>query len=483
MEVMRSELVAELSEAELGDARLTKRLGTLVTSLVGAPDRSFPEAAATDSELEGTYRFLRNESVKPEAILAPHVRGTVRRAAEEKTVVVAHDTTEFSFGKTQRKGLGRVGRGKSFGFYGHFALAVSTAESRRPLGLLGLTTVFRDGNKTRAAGVRLDDDSPANESARWKRLVEDVEQQLGGEASAVHVMDRQADSYQLLVFMQQRAIRFAIRVCHVDRLLATGEVARTVEEAMDLTSVIAEREVPLGARGNSSMPTYRKLYPPRQARLAKLHVRARTVRIPKSKKTKSETKSLTVNVVQVSEVDPPAGAEPVSWTLWTSEPVATPEQALAVVDYYRRRWVIEEFFKALKSGCAYESRQLESKHSLLNALAVLAPIAWTLLSLRSASRVTPQLPGTRILSDVQLRCLRFAMAELHKQTLPEAPTIAEVTLGIARLGGHIRNNGEPGWIVLGRGYEKLLTVELGFHLATAALASAAEGRDATNDQS
>ena len=40
-------------------------------------------------------------------------------------------------------------------------------------------------------------------------------------------------------------------------------------------------------------------------------------------------------------------------------------------------------------------------------------------------------------------------------------------LGIAGLGGHIKNNGDPGWIVLGRGLDKLLAFEEGYRLATA----------------
>jgi IS4 transposase len=46
--------------------------------------------------------------------------------------------------------------------------------------------------------------------------------------------------------------------------------------------------------------------------------------------------------------------------LYTSEPIDTAEQLLTIVDQYRSRWVIEEFFKALKTGCAFEKRQLES---------------------------------------------------------------------------------------------------------------------------
>jgi hypothetical protein len=44
-------------------------------------------------------------------------------------------------------------------------------------------------------------------------------------------------------------------------------------------------------------------------------------------------------------------------------------------------------------------------------------------------------------------------------------TIREAMLAIAALGGHIKNNGDPGWAVLGRGYEDLLLLERGAALA------------------
>ena len=137
------------------------------------------------------------------------------------------------------------------------------------------------------------------------------------------------------------------------------------------------------------------------------------------------------------------------------------EQAEFVVDCYRRRWLIEEYFKAMKTGCAFEKRQLESKHALLNALALFAPIAWRLLSLRNLGREAPDTPASFSISPRQLKILRARA----KVPLSQKPTIREAMLAVAAEGGHIKNNGDPGWIVLGRGYEKLLHMELGFAVA------------------
>ena len=38
--------------------------------------------------------------------------------------------------------------------------------------------------------------------------------------------------------------------------------------------------------------------------------------------------------------------------------------------------VVEEFFKALKTGCAYETRQLRTYDALVVALMIFLPIAW-----------------------------------------------------------------------------------------------------------
>jgi hypothetical protein len=161
------EIRDEYDDANLGDERLNRRLERLAEQLAKAPATSFPKAAASDSELEATYRFLGNDRVSPGEILGPHVRRTLARMAiVGAAVVVAHDTTEFNFGASEREDLGRVGRGKSFGFYGHFALAVSRDAMRTPLGTLGFSVHKRTGLKGRRGHSALQT-SANNEGLRW----------------------------------------------------------------------------------------------------------------------------------------------------------------------------------------------------------------------------------------------------------------------------------------------------------------------------
>jgi|SRR5882724_753957 len=454
---------AEFEGAELGDERLDRRL-VYIAQLVGAnPGASFPTSTGNDANLEATYRFLNNERVTPAEILAPHVRQTMRRATQVELVVVAHDTTEFNFGRFEREDLGYVGRGKSFGFYGHFSLAIDFA-TQEPLGVIGVRTHERSGTKGRRGHKALQTTGD-NESRRWLEGAIDADALLRPRNAPIHVMDREGDSYALMAELVQQGLRFVIRMAGQKR--KTQEDGKTVGEALLGLVVLAEREVSITTRRLSLLPAYRKNFPERNARLAHLRITATQVTLLRpASSSRSPAKTLTLNVVHVYEPEPPVGEPAVEWRLWTTEPVDTPDQVFAVIDAYRCRWLIEEYNKSLKTGCAFEKRQLETKAGLLNALAVLAPIAWRLLLLRTLVRDDASTPATHVLTPVQLKCLAFALRQLQRPPLPRAPTVRDAMLGVAGLGGHIKNNGDPGWIVLGRGFEKLLTVEIGYIAAT-----------------
>jgi hypothetical protein len=448
----------EFGHADFGDKRLAKRLLVLVEQLAVDPSASFPEVARTDASLEATYRFFRNEAVTPQRILAPHVRATVERCKVEGVVIVAHDTTEFSF-STPRAGLGRINDAGQ-GFFAHVGLAVSADGSRRPLGVLGVNTFTRLEPPRRQKHTE-NIPEQARESYRWRALAAEVEARLEGAAEPIHVMDSEADSYDLMAALVGDGQRFVIRLKN-DRKVRDDD-----DEQTSLSAVLPDfkgrfvREVELSAR---SAPFHkargRKRNAGRTSRLATLQFSARPLTFV-APKTANRKEDLDLNLVCVDEIDAPVGAEPVSWLLITSEPIDQNADIERIVDAYRARWTIEEFFKALKTGCSIEKRQLESLPALLNALAVFVPIAFQLLALRSAARTTPERPASLLLNPIQLLVL-----ERHRaiRLAPHA-TARSALKAIAQLGGHISNNGDPGWIVLGRGFQKLLDLEEGARVA------------------
>lgn len=456
-------LSKELLSATFGDQRLSKRLGAIVATSTRAPEKSFPQLARSDGELEATYRFLGNADVTPERILEPHYRATCDRLRSVAAGLVVHDTSTFTFGGEHREDFGWVSN-RSVGFYGHFALALSADPSHLPLGVLGMSVISRqkkwgEGEKKTE---REQHDNPKREFLRWGQMVSSVEERIGAGA-VIHIMDREADSYELFAAMIKSGARFVVRMAY-DRALAPSwpadppTLTATVAQAND----VLEREVPISARSAAGLTSQqRKIHPPRTARVAKLHFRAAelTLKRPVDQRAPDLPDSLSVNVVDVREVHVPEGEEPIQWRLVTTEPVAMVDQVAAIVDHYRARWTIEEFFKAIKTGCALELRQLESKRSMLNALAIFAPIAWQLLTLRTLARSASNTPATMVLTPDQLQLLRVSSVRIK---LPLVPTVREAMLAIAGLGGHLRRNGEPGWLTLARGFRELLVMEAGW---------------------
>ena len=458
----------EFAGADFGDARITHRLMRVADAVAKVPAAGLPAAAGSDGELEGVYRFLRNERVTPAKILDPHLARTVERVGD-RALLVVHDTTEFAFGgKAHREGLGRINvKGQKQGFFAHLALAVAADGSREPLGIVGLQTIVRSGPSTKHARSQRRPGT-SNELSRWFELALLVGKTF---PKAIHLMDREADSYEIVSNLMAGGARFVIRICR-DRCLAFEEGRESkLFAAADRGPIFASRTVPLSRRQKESDPEDRRAHPPRVERMAKLRIRAttHTIKRPIYASLKEHPLALAVSVVTVEEVNTPLGATPISWRLITTEPVETVEQIEAIIDAYRARWVIEEYFKALKTGCAFEKRQLESFRTLVNALAVFSVVAWRLLVLRSVARGRASAPAAEALTPRQVRLLQRVSTMkgpgVPRIEMPANPTARDALLAVARIGGHIKNNGDPGWQVLGRGYDSLLLMELGWRAA------------------
>lgn len=425
----------------------------MIEALQQDPAASFPSTMESVAEREAFYRLINNDAVTLQALIAPHSAQTIARmlACAERPIV-AVDKTKFMFtGEGERDGLDRVSHNKQ-AFEAIVAMAVGA--SRQTRGVLAAKDL-ESGGKVRAE----DWDGFIDEACR--------EAEAAG-LQPIVVIDREADIYELFHLFEQRNRDFVIRVSW-DRV--AREFGQDADEKMrailSRSGVMLTRSVQLSRRVDGERTTGNKRnHPARSARNAQLVVRAACMSIarPPIKKLRALPTRLTLQVVLVSEVNAPPTMQPVDWLLITSLPINDATSVENIVDAYRRRWPIEEFFKALKSGCSYESRQLESRRSLLNALGLMIPIAWRLLELRTLGEEDPSAPATVILEPDEVHVLRKLSKDVK---LSAAPTVDEAMLAIAALGGHIRQNGRPGWQVLHRGFDKLRTRIDGYRLAKA----------------
>lgn len=306
------------------------------------------------------------------------------------------------------------------------------------------------GSGARKPGRSQDD--PDNESHRWLAQALLAAKDLQG-VPRVHVFDREADDYKTLCGLVQAGEDFVVRVC-ADRVMADRS---RLSETLGGAVAILCRSVHINARKTAVGKKNQKTHPAREERVATLQISATTSTVPRSTHApRSAPKSLTLNYVRVCEIDTPPECEPVQWCLETTLPIATAEQVERVVDIYCMRWLIEEFWKSLKTGCHIDRHQNESFGALAKLLTLCLPVAWKLLDLRTASRQTPQAPAAKFLTAEELTMLRALHGKQHpKAKLPAKPTISQAVWAIAALGGHFASNGEPGWLVLSRGWQRV----------------------------
>jgi Transposase DNA-binding/Transposase DDE domain len=473
------DVVDEFQDLVLPDQRLVSRVQSFVTAAWRAPSESFPRMLQDAAQLEGGYRLLSNPRVTFEALQAPHVARTAERALPSAEVVVVHDTTEIEAAYADPSEVGYLQTTGRTGYRAHISLALGVEPNRtpRPFGVLSVQADFRTQPPNRTGKRKSKNGWTTARSRdkaflRWERGIEASAETLKGCQSVVHVADREADSYPLFCKVQELGHGCVIRLRN-DRRARSADDDDAAEEWSSLAEIAAsiqgtfERPVPLSRRGHKAAPARLKTHPPREARTALLHYGASAVEIKKPHYQPAVLPaSLHLWLVRVWEPAPPQGEEPVQWLLVTTEPCETAAEIMRVVDLYRARWVIEEFFKALKTGCALEERQLETRHALLNTLALFLPIAVHLLWLRTCARDEPDAPATEAFTPLQLEVL----GHVSHRKLPPNPSVVQALWALAGYGGHIANNGWPGWQVLGRAFARLVDAVTTWQIAQHAAA-------------
>lgn len=462
----------EFEGAALGDRRRTERLTEIARVLEVDPARSFPRAMASDAALEGFYRFINNNGFSAADIVAPHIAATVARACEARVVLAVHDTTLVEYG-TERNGLGvTTGKGRSqHGFVAHVGLLLLEAEGL-PLGVAHLETLTRTGRKwtkRKKQGQRgyVHRHDSRRESLRWIRSVEAIEAARGDRFEVIHVTDAEGDFFELLAKLHASQSRFVVRAGQLDRIVIDDGCKRSLRDVVEQLTPVTFRDVELSERRYPprQVPAYkRRRHPEREARVARVAIAAQRISLKKTKYSQRDDEPFSVNVVRVWETQPRRGQPAVEWVLLTTEKTTSARALERIVDIYRQRWTIEEYFKALKTGCSLEKRQVESYDALRKVLALFVPIAFRLLLLRGLERLDSGAPATRAFSPIDLHIMAGTPSN---RGLGQPKTVAQAMLHLARLGGHIKNNGPPGWQTLSWGYEKLLVLRLGWEMALA----------------
>jgi len=246
-EIMVSWIDQELAGCKFADKRLGKRFAVLMEQLPKGLGQTLPLACGDWAATKAAYRFLDNDRVSEQEVLAGHFQATKDRFASAKgPVLVLHDTTEFSFTRSDAAAIGRThkvacghkdkaGRQRMHTVCGvlmHSSLAVTT--EGLPLGLAAIKLWTRkkfkgvnalkgkgaDGGKHTVNTTRIPIEQ--KESIRWLENVRQSTANLDEASRCVHIGDRESDIYELFSECELLKTKFVFRT-YVDRRSGDGE--------------------------------------------------------------------------------------------------------------------------------------------------------------------------------------------------------------------------------------------------------------------
>ena len=403
-------------------------------------------------------RFLHNGSVTPEEMVCQAVAGTASRVAG-RDIVVAQDTSELVLGgrRARSNGFGPVGKGGALGgLLLHAALALE-AGSGALLGLADARIWNRDKGNVAHRRSRATQDK---ESQRWIDTTARVGERLASARSITCISDRESDIYE----------HFAARPCNVHLIVRASQDRLIAAEATEASPLLFGfiDAIPEQGRFSVKIPAA----PGRKARIAELAVRFTPVALRRPLHgTRTLPATVNLSVVDVRETSAPTdGSHPVHWRLLTTHDVDNVAAARRLVDLYRLRWTIEEYFRTLKTaGFEIEDADLSEPRAMMNLVAAASIAAVTVMQLVKGRDGADQRSLTDAFEPDDQRILDAICDKLEGKTIRQKNphpkgTLAFAAWVIARLGGWTAYYGKPGPKVMRIGFEAFQRIKFGVTL-------------------
>jgi hypothetical protein len=434
----------EFETLDLGDARRTQRLIKLVDDLSAQPTGSIPLASGGWAETKAAYRLLDNDALDWREILEVHTQRTAERMQGQPIALCIQDTTELDFtSQPGIAGLGRLSYEAQHGLYVHPSLVVT------PEGVaLGVIDAW--------IWARGPKDAPqVKESTRWVEgyeIVADLAAQTP-RTRLVYIADREGDLRALIDAAARRGTPadWLVRAKH-NRNTTAGE---KLWDRLARSEPRGEVEFILPAAAD------------RPARVVRQTLYGEPVTLP----AQHGGPAVTVTAILAREEHPPAGEQAIVWRLLTNRPADTLDVMAELIGWYRRRWLVEIFFRILKSGCRVEALQLGTLDRLERALVIFLIIAWRILHLVTWGRDCPDLPCDVVFDPEEWQA---AWIVAHRRPPPATPpNLGAMVRLIAGFGGFLgrKSDGHPGPKALWEGMQRVRAFAIGLEAGRSLYAS------------
>jgi hypothetical protein len=271
------------------------------------------------------------------------------RAAQDRHVLAIQDTTELNFSghEASKRDFGTVGNGVDIGLFLHPVVVVDALSG----GILGLAEVITINRTKRPTEHRRKRPVKEKESQRWLDGLFAAGQVLSSARMVTMIADRECDFYAELIAPRPANVHLLIRAAQ-DRALLGGGRLFTIADAF---AVAGRRTIAVPAR------------PGRSARTAEVAIGFGSVTIARPRHApKHWPKSVELQLVTVREIAPPQGEKPIVWRLLTTHAVGNLADAEHIIGLYRRRWIIEQVFRTLKTqGFDIEESQVVNAQTMI----------------------------------------------------------------------------------------------------------------------
>lgn len=427
----------------------------MYAALVSRPGSCIRQLAQRSRAREIQFtRFLRNDKVTAEEISAYAAERTAARAAG-RDVVVVQDTSELSLGGRRAKanGYGPIGKGGSLrGLLQHAALAVD-ASNGGVIGLVEAKLWNRTGGKAKHRRSR---NTKQKESQRWLDSTRRAAEVLADAASITVVSDRESDIYEHFASRPEQT-HLIVRACQNRRIEADKE------EQIDLLFSRVDSLTEAG-RVKVKIPAA----PGRKARSSELAIRFSPVTLRKPRYSAADLpNTVTLAVVDVRETSTPDGGKPIQWRLLTTHPVTNLVEACRIVDLYRMRWVVEEYFHTQKTaGFDIEAADISDPKVMIRFAAAVAVAAVSVMQLVKARDGTTGEHLLEAFEPADHPILEAVSAKLEGKTERQKNphpkgSLAFAAWAIARLGGWDGYYGKPGPKTMRLGLEAFQRIKFG----------------------
>lgn len=424
-------------------------------ALVARPCSRIRRLAGTRAREIQFTRFLRNDAVTAGEMATHAAERTTARVAG-RDVVVIQDTSELALGGRRAKanGYGPVGKGGGVrGLLLHAVVAVDAATGA-VIGLVDAKVRNREGGKVKSRRSRA---TAEKESQRWIDGTTRASEVVGAAAKSITIVsDRESDIYEHFVQCPPNAHQI-VRACQ-NRCIETDSKA-----ASDTLFAYID-SLPEQGRLEVKIPPA----PGRAARDTQLAVRFSRVLLQKPlHAARGLPTTIALTIVDVRETSTPQDGKPVHWRLLTTHEVTSLGDARRIIDLYRRRWTIEEFFHTLKTaGFNIEEADIGEPQVMIKFVAAATVAAITVMQLVKARDGTTGQELADAFDPADQRILEAASAQLEGKTaLQKNPhpkgSLAFAAWVIGRLGGWTGYYGKPGPKVMRRGLDDFQRIKYG----------------------